>query len=484
MGKLKVADLFCGGGGTSEGAESSGAAEVVCAVNHWKVAIQTHKANFPKAHHINTRVDQTPPGECPKMDILFASPECTNHSIARGDKPINDQSRATAWDVLKWIDHHRPPFVVIENVREFMWWGPCGANGRALKSGKGKTFNAWLAAIESCGYRVEYHLLNSADFGAATSRLRLIVIARKGRRSIPWPEPTHSKNATNTLPGMGLKPWRAAYEIIDWTLPCRSIFGRKRPLVDNTLQRLDLGLRKFVEPFIVKYSGQENGESLGSPVSTIRTSGAHHGLAIPYLFDVNHGGNDGSRVYGIDRTLKTLTTKRGVGMAFPFLTPNFGEREGQEPRTHSLVNPLPTATGAGAGNLVIPFVLGQQSGSSPRSTDLPIPTIATSGAISLTIPFLTSYYSQITAQSVDDPLDTVTTKDRHGLAMVQLIETMKGLGVADIFFRMLQNHELAAAMGFPADYIWHGKKGEITKQIGNAVHTQLAKHITLAIASV
>jgi site-specific DNA-cytosine methylase len=219
-GILRAADLFCGAGGTSTGAEMSGRVKVVLAVNCWPTAIASHKANHPHAMHVCKRIDHVDPRQdksLPEFDLLMASPECVHHSIARGGRPIDDQRRCTPWDVLNWVSARRPRWLVLENVREFRDWGPLDAKCRPIASRKGEIFKAWLAALQSVGYQVDVQLLNAADYGAATKRTRLFVIARRGysRRDIRWPQATHSK-----------AQWRPAWSIIDWQKPCPSIFSR------------------------------------------------------------------------------------------------------------------------------------------------------------------------------------------------------------------------------------------------------------------
>lgn len=412
---LKAADLFCGAGGTSCGAESTGAARVSFALNHWTTAVETHSRNFPHATHVNSRLDQTSPAECGRIDLLFASPECTHHSRARGGRPTSDQQRSGAWDVMKWIEHHRPSWVVVENVVEFEQWGPVSENGVPLASKRGAFFQAWIAAIEAAGYVVDWRHLNAADYGAATSRNRLFVVARKGRRAPVFPEPTHQRHRGRTLPGMERPSWRTAAEVIDWTLPCPSIFGRKRPLADKTIARIEAGLRRFVGPFVASWTNtqsQSNYEySPDRPLPTVLTK-AHMGLAVPYTVEVNHGGHD-SRTATLDAPIGTASCKNGRGLAVPFLTHFYGN-----------------------------------SGASP----------------------------------VTEPVDTITTVDRHSLAVASLVNTMHELHVVDIGFRMLQNHELAAAQGFPGEYVFCGSKADITRQIGNSVSPPVAAAITRAIA--
>lgn len=538
---LRAVDLFCGAGGTSQGARQSGAAKVVCAVNHWDIAVKTHSANFADTLHINSRIDQVNPGECPPIDLLFASPECTHHSRARGGMPTSDQQRSGAWDIMRWIDYHRPRWVIVENVSEFREWGPVGDHGKPLKSFRGRFFAAWLEAIRSAGYRVDHELLNAADFGAATSRTRLFVVARKGNRSFHWPEPTHGKKAGGELPGMRLKAWRPAYEIIDWSVPCPSVFLRTRPLKDKTLARIEAGLRKFVGPFVATMRSTSGPVGSGGttrpivqPIGAITAGGTHHGVAVPFQYKVN-GNNPGltrsvgdpvraiiaadrnegmvvpflyqmthgGRIIEGSRPVPTITTaNRGeTGVAIPFIKPNFNEREGQLPRSHGLSAPIPAVTSRGAGDLIVPYVVpneGFYRGNQPRGANEPTPTITSRGGGYVAVPIVVTYYANGRAQPVTDPLGTITTRDRCGLAMAivetcpnigprsdgerKLLATMRELGVADVGFRMFLNRELSLAQGFPGDYIFHGNKGDVTRQIGNSVSPDVAEALTRAAA--
>lgn len=360
---IRAADLFCGAGGSSSGlkriAESLGIRLDLTAVNHWPVAVETHAKNHPEARHICESIDSIDPRKAigGALDLLWASPECRHHSTARGGRPINDQSRATAWCVARWAEALRPRWVIVENVPEFETWGPLGSNDRPLQSRKGETFRAWAAALRSLGYAVEARVLNAADYGAATTRRRLFVVARldggaRGRGPIAWPTLTHAPAHRVDMFGE-LRPWRAAREIIDWNEQGVSIFGRKKPLAENTLRRIAAGARKF---------------------------------------------------WGVELE--------------PFLVPFYGEKNGQAPRMHAIDKPLPTIVTNPKFGLVQPFVLGQQSGSVPRDVRDPLPTVATDGAISLVEPFLVNFYgsgSGLIPQPITRPLPTVTTKDRFGL---------------------------------------------------------------------
>lgn len=506
--KLRFADLFCGAGGTTTGAESTGEAECVFAVNHWDRAISTHSLNHPHARHAQRRVQDVRPTESPPIGCLFASPECTHHSRARGGLPTSDQQRAGAWEILPWVECHRPSFLVVENVPEFREWGPVGKDGKPLKSQKGKLFESWIAAVKSYGYRVECGVLNAADFGAATSRSRLFVIARKGNRAAPFPEPTHGKNVARSLPGMERLPWKPAFEIIDWSLPCPTIFTRSRPLADKTLSRIEAGLRRFVGPFVAQWDNTGfNGKcvrDVADPLPTLVTK-ANAGIAVPFQYQLIGTGFGRSKSVG--EPVNSIVAARGIhGVAVPYLVPNFGERFGQAPRTHSLSDPTPTVTGHGAGGLAVPYLTtvnhGDAGHKNGRSESLrsPIGTVTNKNGRAVVVPFLTQHYGSGGQWSaIDAPVPTIVTKDRHSLvtatiepcclnwpepqsdAMRSLQATMRELGVADIGFRMLSNPELSAAQGFPADYQFTGTKAEITKQIGNSVSPTVARAITLSL---
>jgi DNA (cytosine-5)-methyltransferase 1 len=503
---------------------SLGATVDLVAVNHWPTAVQTHTVNHPAARHYCAPVESIDPRVAVpggRLHLLMAAPECVHFSTARGGRPMNDQSRASAWHLLRWLELLRVDDVLIENVPEFLTWGPLGASGRPLKGQRGHTFKAFVAAVESLNYRVEWRILNAADYGEATTRRRLFIRARRGRKQIEWPEPTHGRRSGASLL-RHVQPWRAAREVIDWRIPGESIFSRKRPLAPATMRRIIEGLKRFGGPELQ-----------------------------PFIMHLTHGG----RTHSVDGPLPTITTaSRGeLGVAEPFLVPFYGEREGQEPRTHDVGEPLPvipasaakfglvepfvvqfrgtsdshiedsarsvedplgtlTAGGihhavvepfvisAGGANLrkargtseplptvmgsdrfalVEPFLLGQHGGATARAVSDPAPTIATDGAISLIEPYLTQYYgsgSGLIARSVDEPMPAVTTKDRCALVEPIVIDGKR----LDIRFRMLKPHELSAAMGFPKDYEFTGTKTDHVKQIGNAVSVRVAQALCLS----
>ncbi|MEQ1861455.1 MAG: DNA cytosine methyltransferase [Chthoniobacteraceae bacterium] len=492
---FEILDLFCGAGGTSTGAieaaELRGLTPRVTGVNHWERATETFAANHGEGHRVLcTGVDDINPRELYRrpgtLKLLWASPECTHHSVARGGKPINDQSRATAWCVARFADALLPPIVLVENVPEFRTWGPCDRKGKPIAAKKGAIFHAWIEALRALGYRVDHRVLCAADFGDPTTRRRLFVQAVRGGRKIVWPEPTH---------GEATRPFRTARDhVIDWSLACGSIYERERPLSPKTMMRIYAGLEKFsgaafmtpgfaeregqrprthsldvpaptiaasghlhlAQPFLVELRGtseqqcRSTARSLDEPMSPVACSGAHHGLARPYLVQVNHGnGRCG--------------------------------QNGNARRSRAVDEPLPTVCGArGEWALCDPALLPQQSDGRLRPVSEPVPTVATDGAIALIEPFLVKYYGQGCGQRVGVPLGTVTTKDRFGLARPVVVVNGERF-LLDIGFRMLQPHELAAAQGFRSGYVFSGTKTDQVKQIGNAVPRRLARALVTAV---
>ena len=462
------------------------------------------------------------------VPCLCASPECTHHSVARGGKPMSDQSRSSAWHILRFAEALYIDNLIIENVPEFQSWGPLGANGRPLRSKRGQLFEQFIASLRALGYRVEWRVLNCADYGDPTTRRRLFIMARRNK-AISWPEPTHVP--ASTLANAGLfadnrKPWRTAREIIDWSIPSKSIFERKRPLADKTLARIQAGLKKFcgldvdlkrcfaedLRPFLVVLRGTGTTASVEEPLQTVTANGNHYGLVTPFLMPhprendaphsidrpvrtVTSSSSDLSLVepfivpqFGVsdprsvDRPLGTVTTtSRGVGLAQPFITPNFGERDGQRPRTHSVDEPAPAVTSHGAGCLVEPFMVTVNHGEGDltrraRSVDQPMPTATQKIGDGICQPFLIEYYGNGQPGSVDEPVPTATTKDRFGVVEAQVTRYR-----LDIRFRMLQPSELARAQGFPDEYIFTGNREDVVKQIGNAVPPNTARALAMEV---
>lgn len=491
--KFPLADLFCGAGGTSTGAVEAltalGYTPELTAINHWEVAVATHRLNHPAARHLCESVDHIKPRDLfrrGELRLLWASPECTHHSIARGGAPVNDQSRATAWCVTRFAEALLPETILVENVPEFRTWGPIGANGQPLKSRRGETFGAWLNVLRALGYTVDWKIFCAADYGDPTTRRRLFVQAQRGRRKIVWAEPTHAADGEAGLFGHRQR-WRPARDIIDWNLQGASIFNRQRPLALTTLKRIEAGLVKFgLRPFIVPQQSRPEPRGVDVPAPTVVTKGSGIRLAQPYI--VSWDQTSGSGKSSIDAPLTTVCTKARHGVAQPYLVKLKGTRPSHIKSSGADLDE-PVATIHANGNhlaLAEPFLLpheGIHRGNQPRSLDKPMPTVTAShGGGALVTPFLISFYGTGHPLTVSRPLGTICCKDRFGLVRPQVLINGKNY-LLDIHFRMLQPHELAAAQGFRRDYKFSGNKTEQVKQIGNAVPRRLARALVAAAVS-
>ena len=344
--KLNIIDMFCGGGGESTGlvtaANDFGFDINMSAINHWERAIETHAANYPFAEHRVEDVQTINPESLKASvdtDLLWASPACTHHSVARGGKPKNEQMRAPAWDVLRFAEILHPKRIIIENVPEFQNWGPLTPDGKTIQEKKGQTFNMFIKCLQSLNYIVSYRVLCAADYGAPTSRRRLFIqaVRRDCAKRIVWPETTHTKDGDLFLP-----KWRSASEIIDWTIPCQLIKDRKKPLADKTLKRIECGIREFwgdyAEPFIAKLYGTSTAEPLSIPLSSISCSGAHHMLIQPFISAIGQTSAK-QRNRTIDKPLSTICTKQEHCLVQPFITEYYGNGG-----ANSISIPLPTIT--------------------------------------------------------------------------------------------------------------------------------------------
>ncbi|KKL11653.1 hypothetical protein LCGC14_2543610, partial [marine sediment metagenome] len=330
-------DLFAGGGGASEGIERALGVPVDIAINHDPAAIAMHRENHPDTRHCVADVLKVSPTAAVAgrpVGLLWASPDCKHHSRAKGGKPRDKEIRALAWVVVTWARQVRPRVIILENVPEFRQWGPLDENNRPIKSKKGTIFNLWANQLRGLGYEVEYKNLVAADYGAPTIRKRLFMIARCDGRPIIWPEPTHGEPGNSR----GLPPYRTAAECIDFSLPCPSIFDRKKPLVENTLRRVARGIYKYVlkakEPFIYNITHGGRLESLSKPLRTITC--AHRGekaLVLPYL-TTYHGvkGNE-TRGQRCDEPLKTADTQNRFALVSAFLSHYYGCSTGSQINT-------------------------------------------------------------------------------------------------------------------------------------------------------
>jgi DNA (cytosine-5)-methyltransferase 1 len=396
--KVTSVDLFCGAGGTSTGlAEACRELKMdveLIAVNHWTVAVETHKKNHPWATHYCEAIERINPRKVipsGRLKLLVASPECTHHAKARGARPMNDQSRAQSWHVLKWCQELYIENVLLECVEELLDWGPLGADGRPLKSKRGETYRAFVTALESMDYRVEHRILNAADFGDATTRKRLFMLCRRpSHKKIFWPLQSHTRlSEAGDLFQPNLKPWRPAKEIIDWSIEGESIFSRKRPLKRTTLERIAAGLRKFcgpaAEPFLLILRQHMDAQSINGPLPAIRANGTHVALCEPkadaFILQQQSGGAPRS----VNKPTPTIAAKGAQSLVEPqpFLIPFYNERKGQIPRTHDVKRPIPSipATGSGKFAVIEPeaFIIGaggpEGQGRNPQSLGDPLRTV-------------------------------------------------------------------------------------------------------------
>ncbi|MCK2123931.1 DNA cytosine methyltransferase [Pseudomonas sp. PNPG3] len=553
-----VVDFFCGGGGAGTGLEMGLGRPVTVAKNHSPAAISMHTANHPAARHFTTDVfEGDPDEECQGRAVgwFHMSPDCTHHSQAAGGQPRKREIRNLSWIGLKWAGKKKPRVISLENVKQILQWGPLiakrdKATGRVMKldgtvaapgervpvhqqflvpnpKRRGITWRRFVQLLECMGYQVEWQIIKACDFGAPTSRERLFMIARCDGQPIVWPEPTHAKN-----PSKGQLKWRTAADCIDWSVPSKSIFGRKKDLAAATLRRVAKGMKKFVldnpQPFIVpiaNWSG-ELAQSADEPLRTVTSwpRGGSFAVASPVVLPATHQGAD--RVNNPRDPLPTVTAaNRGeLMMASPVMIGAGGPVYAGKPApadqpmgtlmTHNhraLVTafieqanggfnttpakgadePLTTVTNTGSQQRLVTASLATlRRNCVGRAVDEPVPTMTAGaehhalveyklspeheeGALRVAA-FLISYYGTENTSAADAPAPTVTTKDRLGLVTV----FVKGTPyvIVDICLRMLQPHELYRAQGFPASYIIDkgadGKPFTKTEQVhmcGNSV---------------
>jgi DNA (cytosine-5)-methyltransferase 1 len=420
---LLIADLFCGAGGLSEAASIAlkkleRPYKLRC-LNHWPVAIDTHKANHPEAEHFCQDIAAArpiiivPEGY---LDLLIAAPTCTFYSQARGGRPTSDQQRMDPWHIITWLTELRTKRLLLENVPEIMKWGPVDPRtGKPIKSREGEYFRAWIAAIKALGFKVEWRIPVCADYGDATTRKRFILQARSDGKPIEWPRPSHGKDARTLgdlfAPAI-VKPWRTARECIDWSIPGRSIYGRKHPLSPKTILRIHSGATKFKwpDPFLVVLRQHMAARSIDLPMPTITAGGSHIGLAQPFML----GQLGERRVRGIDQPIQAVTSIPRVALVEPFICGAGGhEYAGKPVRTSE---PFRTITPEDHRILVEPFILAQSEGNLGRAVSQPMPTIPGGGAHALIAPYYSNGSGQ-TCKPVEEPLDTITATDRFGLVV-------------------------------------------------------------------
>lgn len=430
-----IIDCFAGGGGASKGIEMALNRDIDIAVNHDPEAIRIHKVNHPNTLHLTEdifKVDLQKQVAGRHVALMWASPDCTSHSKAKGGQPRKKGLRILPWAVYKHAKLILPDVIIMENVEEIQQWGPLDENGRPIKSRAGEDYNKFMDAMRSLGYKVESRELVAADYGAPTTRKRWYAVLRRDGKEIVWPEATHSKTG-----GPGTDPWLECGDYMDWSDLGNSIFTRKKPLAEATMRRIANGYRKYVV---------ENDK--------------------PYIVDNKD--------------------------AVAFMIQYHGETKAGDSRGQLLTEPIKTIDTSNRYGLVTAFISKFYKSGTGQSCAEPLHTITTSpGHFGLISAFLIKYYGTGCGQTLDAPLATITTKDRFGLVnVVTEIDGEKYI-LKDIFLRMLKAEpELKRMQGFPADYvITHdadGKRYPIKEQvarIGNSVVPVMAQVLVAANCS-
>ena len=439
-----IIDNFAGGGGASTGIELALGRPVTVAINHDPAAILMHKTNHPYTLHLQDSVWNIDPVKiCQGRPVSLAwfSPDCKHFSKAKGSALVSKNIRGLAWIVLKWAGTVRPRVIMLENVEEFKTWGPV-RKGKPIKSKAGQTFEKWKKQLTDLGYHIEYRELIAADYGAPTSRKRFVLIARCDGLPIVWPERTHApKDHPDVISGK-YKPWRSAAEIIDWSLPCPSIFetseqikdkyGLKalRPLKENTLRRIARGINKFVinnaKPFIIPVGyGEKKGQKprvndiadpLGTVVGTVK-----HNVVEPKLtpFSLNHKFNNATE--DVSKPLSTITAVNGHEIVEPVLTPLHMHNNTNAGGT-DMRDPVNTITTGGQQMLITPHLSKYFGGVVGEKVDNPLPTVTSVDHNSIAAAHLTQYFKGDHYHSPEDPLHTVTTEIREGVTLAHLTE--------------------------------------------------------------
>lgn len=531
MSRDLIIDCFAGGGGASVGIEMALGRQVDIAINHDPDAILMHKTNHPDTLHLTEdifKVDLKKYVKGRHVALMWASPDCTSHSKAKGGKPREKGLRILPWAVYKHAKVILPDVILMENVEEIQQWGPLDKDGHPIKERRGEDYTKFIMSMKSLGYEFDSRELVAADYGAPTTRKRWYAIFRRDGKEIVWPEPTHSKGGKD-----GLSPWEPIWKCLDLGDVGKSIFGRKKPLAKNTMNRIARGLEKFVfnnpEPFIVQVNhGGDNfrgqsihesmptitqkhgfgvvqvktapfidkafggnykgaGSSLENPVSTITTVD-HNRLITPLLMR-NNTGAPGSDVKD---PMLTITTGGHHGLISPLLIQCHSETEKSDVRGQSVTESIKTIDTSNRYGLVMPYMTKFYKTGEGQSLKEPIHTITTStghfGTVSVhavkydelieygvdeeivqkctwVSQFIMEYYGCGIGQSLNDPLHTIVTKDRFAFITILGNEYV----ILDIFLRMLKPEELKLGQGFPKDYIidrnYNWKPYPVAKQV-------------------
>ena len=501
-----IIDCFAGGGGASVGIEMALGRPVDIAVNHDPKAILMHRTNHPDTLHLTEdifKVDLQKYVGDRNVALMWASPDCTSHSKAKGGKPRKHGLRILPWAVYKHARTILPDVIIMENVEEIQQWGPLDTSGHPIPERKGEDYRKFITAMKSLGYIFDSRELIAADYGAPTTRKRWYAVFRRDGKEIIWPEPTHSKGGAN-----GLKPWEPICKYLDLWDFGKSIFGRRKPLAEKTMNRIARGLERFVfdcpEPFIVQVNHGGDGfrgQSIHEPMPTITRK---HGFGVvtvetvPFI-EKSYGGNYKGSGSGLEEPIHTITTVDHNHLVTPLLIQYHSETTKNGVRGQKVAEPIQTIDTSNRYGLVMSFMTKFYKSGCGQSLMEPIHTITTSpghfGTVSVLAvdweelqdagideetaqkctwvsQFIMEYYGCGTGQGLKDPLHTIVTKDRFALITVLGNEYV----ILDIYLRMLKPEELKLGQGFPKDYIidrdYKWRKYPVCEQvarIGNSV---------------
>lgn len=433
-----IVDSFAGGGGASTGIEMATGHPVDVAINHNEAAIMMHRRNHPFTEHYIEDVWQVDPVDAVRgrhVRLAWFSPDCKHFSRAKGKALVDKGIRGLAWVVLKWAAKVRPDVIMLENVPEFVTWGPV-RKGKPVKSKAGQTYRKWLSQLEALGYKVETSKICAADLGAPTIRTRFHLVARCDGRPIVFPEATHAPRDSAEVKNGILKPWRAAAEIIDFNIPCPSIFESKekiketygltvkRPLKPNTLQRIARGLDKFViksaEPFICQQKFANAAQNVKNPLSTVTAVGSHE-IAAPKLAPYVMSNNTGNVCHGMDEPVPTITTGDRNFVIAPSLIQYHSEQSKKEVRGQRLDAALNTVDGSNRYGLSAAWLTQYFSGDGHyHSVKKPLATITTMEREGVTSAFLSKFYTGVDGSEMKEPTPTVTAIDHNALTTAHL----------------------------------------------------------------
>lgn len=456
-----VVDIFAGGGGWSTAYELATGQHVHVAINHNPDALSMHEVNHPQTRHFIADVWEVCPHEATEgrpVGWLHLSPDCTDHSQAKGGQPRRKNIRALAWVTARWAGQAMPDIISLENVVQILKWGRLiakrdPATGRVIRldgtvaavgervplqeqylvpdpKQQGKHWRRLVTILRGMGYIVEWRELTAADYGAMTTRKRLFMMARRDGQPIVWPEPTHFKAAAK-----GQKAWRAAAEGIDWNIEGTSIFGRKRPLADATLRRIAHGMKRYVldsaDPFIVPIANwsRDGTHSVQEPTRTMTAwpRGGSQAIVSPALVPVTHQGEP--RAYDVRDSARTITAAhRGETMlSTPIMVQaGYGERDGQAPRALNLGQPLGVAVAGGVKHALATGFLAQANGgfneTPGHDARRPSSTITNTGSQQqLVTAHLSTLRRNCVGKDARDGLPTIAAgAEHHGLVAAHL----------------------------------------------------------------